>query len=101
MGHAHTIRENPGQIAGIAALSAAIGAITAMLFTPRTGEQVRGGIGRRARHGKDTMMDKLHSQRNHMTDTIDDVKETAKDKTTQAAERTKSAADKAKSKTGR
>jgi len=82
MGHAHSIRENPGQLAGIAALSAAIGAMTAMLFTPRTGEQVRHGIGRRARHGKEAMMDKMHSAKDETTDKIEGTKEKAKDKLT-------------------
>jgi len=76
MGHAHSIRENPGQLAGIAALSAAIGAITAMLFTPRTGEQVRRGIGRR----KDSMIDKMHSTKDETASKIEETKEKAKDK---------------------
>lgn len=80
MGHAHSIRENPGQIAGIAALSAAIGALAAMLFTPRTGSQARSGILRRAKHGKDVMRDKMHSKKEDMVDTIEDMKEKAKDK---------------------
>ena len=80
MGHAHSIRENPGQIAGIAALSAAVGAITAMLVTPRTGEQVRHGIGRRARHGKDAMMDKMHTAKDETADKIEETKAKAKDK---------------------
>jgi gas vesicle protein len=94
MGHAHSIRENPGQIAGIAALSAAIGAMAAMLFTPRTGSQARSGIKRRALHGKDAMMDKMHSKKEDEADTMDDMKEKAKDKKTELS-------DKAKDKTGK
>lgn len=94
MGHAHSIKEYPGQIAGIAALSAAIGAITAMLITPRTGSQTRSGIKRRAINGKETLMDKVHREKDEMSDTIEDTKEKAKDTTAEIA-------DKAKDKTGR
>lgn len=94
MGHAHSIRENPGQIAGIAAISAAIGAITAMMLTPRTGSQTRNGIKRRAIHGKDAMMDKMHTKKDEMTDKVEETKEKAKDKTADIA-------DKAKDKTNR
>lgn len=94
MGHAHSIRENPGQIVGIAALSAAIGAIAAMLFTPRTGSQARNGIKRRALHGKDTVMDKMHSKKENIVDTMEDMKEKTKDKTEELS-------DKAKDKTGK
>lgn len=94
MGHAHSIRENPGQMAGIAALSAAIGAMAALLFTPRTGSQARSGIKRRALHGKDVMMDKMHTKKEDMADTMEDMKQKAKDKTADMA-------DKAKSKTSK
>lgn len=94
MGHAHSIRENPGQIAGIAALAAAIGAVTAMLFTPRTGSQTRAGIKRRAAHGKDVMIDKMHTKKEEVSDNMEETKEDAKDK---AADITA----KAKDKTGR
>jgi gas vesicle protein len=93
MGHAHSIRENPGQIAGIAALSAAIGAITAIMVTPRTGNQARAGIKRRALHGKDAMMDKIHSKKDDMADTIEETKEKAKDKTAEVADKAKRKAD--------
>jgi gas vesicle protein len=95
MGHAHSIRENPGQLAGIAALSAAIGAITAMLFTPRTGSEARSGIKRRAMHGKDAMIDKIHSKKDEMSDTMEDMKSKAMDKEADIAEK---AADKAREK---
>jgi len=87
MGHAHSIRENPGQIAGIAALSAAIGAVTAMLFTPRTGNETRAGIKRRAAHGKDIMMDKMHSKKDEMSDSMEDMKDKAMDKEAEMAEK--------------
>ena len=62
MGHKHA-SDNKGAIVGIAAASAVVGALTAMMLTPRTGEQVRNGLGRRARHAKDTMTDKMHKSR--------------------------------------
>lgn len=101
MGHAHSIKEYPGQIAGIAALSAAVGALTAMLFTPRRGNELRHGIGRRTGEAKDTLMEKIHSKKDELTDTAEDMKETAKDKTAEAADRTKSIADRAKDKADR
>ena len=63
MGHKHAHDTNKAAIAGIAAASAVVGALTAMMLTPRTGEQVRNGLGRRARHAKDTVSDKVHKSR--------------------------------------
>lgn len=94
MGHAHSIRENPAQIIGIAALGAAIGAMAAMLFTPRTGSQARNGIKRRVLHGKEVMADKMRSKKEDMEDTMEGMKEKAKDKTTELS-------DEAKDKTGK
>jgi gas vesicle protein len=48
MGHRHSVTEDPLKVMGIAALAATVGATVAMLFTPRSGEQVRGGLKRRA-----------------------------------------------------
>lgn len=62
MGHKHE-HDNKAAIAGIAAASAVIGALTAMMFTPRTGEQLRHGLGRKARNAKDTAVDKVHRAR--------------------------------------
>ena len=93
MGHAHSIRENPGQIAGIAAISAAIGAVTAMLVTPRTGSQTRNGIKRRAISGKDTLMDKIHTSTDDAAETLDKTKEKAKDKTAELADKAKDKTD--------
>lgn len=67
MGHKHE-RDNKAAIAGIAAASAVIGALTAMMLTPRTGEQIRHGLGRRARNAKDTMTDKVHRSREDDSD---------------------------------
>lgn len=93
MGHAHSIRENPGQIAGIAAISAAVGALTALLVTPKTGSQARSGIRRKALHGKDTLMDKIHSNKDDVAETIEDAKIKAKDKTADIADKAKDKAD--------
>lgn len=101
MGHSHSIKEYPGQIAGIAALSAAVGAAAAVLFTPRRGAELRRGLGRRAGGAKDTLMDKVHSKQAGMAAKAEDMKETGKDKTIEAAERAKSAADKTKDRADR
>lgn len=101
MGHAHSIKEYPGQLAGIAMLSAAVGAVTAMLLTPKRGEELRHGIGSKARQGKDTLMDKVHSTQAAIGDSAQEIKEQAKDRTADMAEKSKQAADKAKDKSDR
>ena len=47
MAHSHSVREYPGQIAGIAALSVMVGAASAILFTPKRGTEVRRDLKRR------------------------------------------------------
>lgn len=79
MAHSHALRDNTGMIAGIAALSAGIGAVAALLFTPRTGEQVRSGLKRRAHNTMDTMSDKMHSAKDTADDMADSIKDNAKD----------------------
>lgn len=48
MAHSHSIREYPGQLSAFMAVSAAVGAGAALLFTPRTGKQYREQIKLRA-----------------------------------------------------
>jgi gas vesicle protein len=67
MSHRHSVTEDPVKVIGIAVMAAAIGAVIAMLVTPRNGEQVRNGIKRRAA----TMKDKTVKT----VDDMDDVKE--------------------------
>lgn len=96
MAHSHSITENPGQLTGVIALSAAIGAITAMLVTPRTGDQVRGGMKRRAMMMKDKMRDRKEDMTETMQDKAEEIKDsaaTAKQRTRKTAQQLKDEAD--------
>lgn len=75
MRHRHSITENPGQMIGLIVASATVGAITAMLVTPRSGDQVRSGLKRRASSAKDSFQNKAET----INKTVDDVKDGAKD----------------------
>jgi gas vesicle protein len=55
MTHTHSVIDNPEQLIGVAVLSATIGALTAMLFTPRSGTATRQLIGDRLKTMGDTM----------------------------------------------
>lgn len=48
MKHRHTHNNNPGQLFGVVAVAAGVGAVVALLFTPRTGQQLRRALRRRA-----------------------------------------------------
>lgn len=70
MWHKHSVSDNPGQVAFIVTIAAAIGAFVAMLFTPRTGGQVRRGIVRRAGNTKSSVSGRLRRQ---VKEVIDDA----------------------------
>lgn len=72
--HSHSITDNPGQLLGVTTLAAAAGAVTALLFTPRSGRQMRAGLRRRAAHMREDMM--LHPQD---TEVSNDVQKTMQD----------------------
>ena len=85
MSHSHSITDYPGQIVGIAAISAAVGAVTAMMLSPRSGQQIRSGIKNRAVDMKDRlgrtqsdMSDSLENAQDRLADTFDKVKTDAK-----------------------
>lgn len=84
MSHKHS--HNTGFIiAGIAALSATIGATVALLFTPRNGNEVRQGVKRRALSLKRSANSKVPE----LSDDISDVVDAAEDKAKRAAASTK------------
>ena len=92
MGHAHSVTDYPGHIAGIAAISATIGAIAALFITPRSGGQVRQGIKRRAGHMRNSMKDTGEQISEAITQTKEDIKASASkttDDAKQAAKETK------------
>jgi gas vesicle protein len=92
MGHTHSVTDYPGHIAGIAAISATIGAIAALFVTPRSGDQVRAGIKRRAGHMHSSMKDTGEQMSETIATKKDDIKDTAnkiKDDAKQTAKETK------------
>lgn len=86
MKHRHSVTDSPGEVVGIAAIAAAVGAFSAMLFTPRTGGQVRRGLKRRADHAVGDLEHRLKSTKA----VTDDVAEDAKQRVTSTAARVKS-----------
>jgi gas vesicle protein len=58
MAHQHSVNDSPAQLAGIAALSAAVGALTAIIFMPRSGSETRHQIRQRARNIRSTVQNR-------------------------------------------
>src|SRR5437016_6317333 len=84
MAHSHSIKEYPGQLAGIALLAAAAGAVSAVLFTPRRGTEVRNELRRRSflmrnrlRRSQDTAKDAAEDTAEQMSDTMANAKRRA------------------------
>lgn len=96
MRHRHSVTEDPVKLAGIAAISAAVGAVVAMLFTPRNGEQVRSGLKRRASHLKGEVQDRFHTVGDEAADTVDEAKQRLQTTATKVAHDTKTTVSKAK-----
>lgn len=110
MAHSHSITENPTQMIGLAALAAGIGALVALLFTPRTGQQVRNGVKRRVDHAAHDVKHRIDEKRTRnqaiserlkeaVDNTKSDMSQTASnlsDNAKQATRDVKASADKAK-----
>lgn len=60
--HSHSPRDNPSQIAGIALVSAMVGALTALLLAPRSGAATRREIRGRIAAKKAAMRERLNDQ---------------------------------------
>ena len=86
MSHSHTIKEYPGQLVGIAALSAVAGAITAMMLTPKRGHELRKDIKLQATKVKDTARARMQP-----------AKQEAKKSTARATKTTRSASSRTRS----
>jgi gas vesicle protein len=95
MGHRHSVTDEPLKLIGIAAIAAAVGATVAMLFTPRSGEQVRGGLKRRATVLKDDVRDKLVRTVDEVDEATEDTKERLRTAAANAADEAKTTARKA------
>lgn len=89
--HTHSLRENTGIITGIAAVAAGIGAVTAMLVTPRTGQEVRGELKRRTSAVKEAVTHKSEHGKDVAQDLASDAKSEAEDKVAEAKAQAKKA----------
>lgn len=96
MGHSHSITDNPRQLTSIVALAAAVGAVTAMLFTPRSGPQVRNGLRRRAGHLRDEMHDRASRASEEIADTAENAKDRLQSTAAKVADDAKATATDAK-----
>ena len=90
--HTHTVRDNPGQLTGVIMLSAAIGALVAMMFTPKRGQEMRASAKGKARTMVDTMKRNKGKFPHSMQNAADKLADTASD----ASDRAKSTAAKVK-----
>ncbi len=90
MAHSHSVTEYPKQLTGVMLLSAAVGAMAVLLFTPRRGKEVRGNIRHRLlvlRNdsantidiAKDKVKSSAHKAREDATQTAKDVKSDARE----------------------
>ena len=101
MGHSHSIRENPTPVAGIALLAAAVGAITAMLITPKRGDELRRGIGEKIGKSKEDVVNKMQNKKDDVTNKMSEATGSIKSKVDDVADKSKDTIDKAKDKADR
>lgn len=94
MGHRHSVTDEPLKLVGIAAIAAAVGAAVAVLLTPRSGSQLRGGLKRRANNLKDDMRDHLVKTIDESEDDAEEVKRRLQSTASKVADDTKSTARK-------
>ena len=78
MAHSHSLTDYPGQIVGIAAIAAGIGAVTAMLITPRSGPQIRSNLKQRTRNMREAFNNSADELSATGLDTLKDVSAKAK-----------------------
>lgn len=95
MRHRHSVTEDPAKVVGIAALAAFIGATVAMLFAPRSGQQVRQGLKRRAVSAKDAMQEHLVPTVNEAEGLKDNTNERLQSTASKAVKDAKSTVEKA------
>jgi gas vesicle protein len=75
--HSHSIKNHPGQAAGLIGGAAFIGALTALLFTPRRGSEMRGALKYRSLMMKDKLKDLKKSEMNNVKQEAEDTKNIA------------------------
>ena len=91
MAHIHR-DDNKGMLAGLVVLAAAVGALTALLVTPKSGREMREGVKRKSLDLKD----RLPKSRHEMNDAADTIKDKIADSKDKADESLDQAKDKAK-----
>jgi len=96
MAHSHSIADNKGQLAGVIGISALVGALAGILFTPRSGTSTRAQIRQRTADMKHKMQAKRSEMMNRTSDKIDDAQQTLIEGTDKAKRKIDEQADKAK-----
>lgn len=96
MAHSHSMKANPGQLVGLATLSAAIGAGMALLFAPKKGEETRSQLKQRADTMRHKMVESKNKTSDQLSETADQAKTTAQNATTRARSTTQKVKEDAK-----
>jgi gas vesicle protein len=97
MAHSHSVKQYPGQLAGILAIGAAVGAGAAMLFAPKSGAETR----RQLRGHMDTMKFKMQKKAKPVSYKTDEGVERMKAAASKLKTQSKDTADKTKRTTKR
>lgn len=95
MSHRHSDSDKIKQITGIAALSAGIGALVALLFAPKSGSDIRNQIGSAAKNKKASLKNRAKTV--EVSDDVQAMTATIEDSTAEVAVKAKDAATQAKS----
>lgn len=74
MSHNHSVKESSGQIFGIAAFGAIVGAGIAMLFAPKSGMQARADLKNKVR----SMKAKTQGYKSEISDAADNAEDIAR-----------------------
>jgi gas vesicle protein len=95
MAHSHSITDNKNQLAAVVGLSALVGGLTALLFTPKSGQQTRAQIRKQVADSKQKMLAKRREMLNKTSDKIDEAQQSLVETTDKAKHKVDEAADKA------
>jgi gas vesicle protein len=96
MAHSHSVADNKGQLAAVVGVAALVGALTGMLFAPRSGSGTRSALKRRSVYMKDKMQARRQAMMNKAEDKVDDAQQSLVETTDKAKHKIDQAADKAK-----
>lgn len=99
MHHERSFTEKPSGIVLLATISAVVGAMAAMLFTPKRGSEMRGTIADKTRRMKSKLGSKASDISDKASDTAENVKDKVAESATSTQDATKRLADIGKEKT--